>query len=130
VGNPCSADLRVRVVRAHKAGEGTYDEIALRFGVGRASVSRWLRLERETGTLVPGRHGGGQTSKLDKEQLEQFRRIVLAKPDATRAEMAKTLKKETKVTVSVATVGRALRRIGFTRKKSRYTPPRGTPSES
>lgn len=47
-----SVDLRVRVPAAVAAG-ASHREVAARFGVTVASVSRWRTLEREEGTPNP-----------------------------------------------------------------------------
>ena len=46
-----AVSLRSRV-EAHHNGESTNTELAKRFKVGRASVSRWLRRERQ-GDIAP-----------------------------------------------------------------------------
>jgi transposase-like protein len=54
---PLSNDLRIRIVEA-RAREGmTYEKLAERFDVGRATVDRVLRLARETGSVEPARQG-------------------------------------------------------------------------
>jgi transposase len=47
-----SLDLRRRIVAAYlSANSGTHRQTAMIFGVGEATVSRLLRLHRETGDL-------------------------------------------------------------------------------
>jgi len=125
-----SVDLRERVVEAHRAREGSYSELAKRFAVGRATVSRWLRLHRETGAVRKRPYGGGRRPKVIGKELDTFRDLVEAKNDSTRAELARSLQKKTGIAASVATIGRTLRRLGWTRKKRRFTPRRGTPTAS
>jgi transposase len=48
-----SVDLRVRVLAAVAAG-ASHREVAARFGVSAASVSRWRSLERRQGDVRPG----------------------------------------------------------------------------
>ena len=48
-----SVDLRERVVAAFDVGDMTDEEVATLFQVGEATVHRWKRLKRETGSLVP-----------------------------------------------------------------------------
>ncbi len=43
MGDPHPAELRERVVAAYCCGEGAYAVIAARFGVGEASVKRWVQ---------------------------------------------------------------------------------------
>jgi transposase len=125
-----SVDLRMRVVRAFEAREGSYDELARRFAVGRATVNRWLRLKRETGDIRRRPRGGGHPFLLGEEHLRMFRAIVMAKPDGSRAELAKLLLARTGISVSLATLGRSLHRLGFTRKKRRYMLRKETPTAS
>ena len=47
-----SEDLRERVVRAVAIGTPR-DEVAATFAVSSATITRWLRLKRETGSLAP-----------------------------------------------------------------------------
>ncbi|MFY0539472.1 DUF977 family protein [Nannocystis pusilla] len=54
-----STDLRIRIVEARAQERLTYEQLAERFGVGRATVDRVLRLARETGSVEPRPHGGG-----------------------------------------------------------------------
>ena len=49
MGKPLSMDLRRRVIDAVDNGEGTLEEIAARFCVGRTSICNILRRERLTG---------------------------------------------------------------------------------
>ena len=56
-------ELRSRVVAAFEQG-GTYDSVADRFDVGRASVVRWVRLARQTGSVVAKPMGGARHTRL------------------------------------------------------------------
>ncbi|WP_143825720.1 helix-turn-helix domain-containing protein [Nannocystis exedens] len=56
---PISVDLRIRIVEARVQDGQTYEQLAERFHVGRATVDRVLRLQRETGSVEPKPHGGG-----------------------------------------------------------------------
>jgi transposase len=123
-----SKDLREKVVGAYETGNDSYDSLAARFDVGRATVNRWLRLKRETGDVQKRPHGGGQPMKVIGKAVEALRRAVAAKNDSTRPELAKVLQKTTGMSVSDATIGRALRRLGFTRKKRRFITRRETPT--
>src|SRR5687767_12320146 len=78
-----SVDLRRRIVAAYRRKEGTYLDLAERFGVGPASVSRLLRRFRETGIVEPAPHGGGQPPKIPSERFSELREIVEDKPDRT-----------------------------------------------
>ena len=60
---PYSIDLRLRVIAACKRGVFTELEVAETFGIGEATVRRWKRRERESGSVEPLPHGGGGTVK-------------------------------------------------------------------
>jgi transposase len=113
-----STDLRERAVKAYENGEGTLVELGARFGVGEASVKRWVWRWRKDGTLEP-RPRPGAPRIVDAEGHEALREIVTAHPDYTRDELADELQQRIGISVSVATMGRMLKRIGWTRKKRR-----------
>lgn len=115
---PLPVALRQRVVDAHNNGEGTYAELAERFSVGEASVSRWLRKARE-GDLTPGVRGpmAPEQRMLKPEHLEFLRETLEAILDSTGAELAAALEEVFGLKVSVATANRTRRRLGFTPKR-------------
>lgn len=107
----------MRVVQSYERGEGTYAEIAERFAVGEASVSRWLQLYRATGSVAPRPHGGGVPSKIDAEGLELLVGRVRAQPDITLAELARIYAAQREVTLALSMICRALGKRGLGRKK-------------
>lgn len=117
MGAPLSKDIRERVVAAYEAGEGTYDELAARFSVGPATVSRLLRSYREHGSVDPRPRGGGMPPKIGVEDLRLLRRIVASASDLTAAELARLWTERTGTQLSRAAMQRALQRAGLTRKK-------------
>lgn len=122
-----SMDLRERVIAAHAEGGSTYDELAARFRVGRATVNRWLRRHRETGSVAPKPHRSGNPPKVDERGLQLLRELVDAKPDATLAELSAAYRARTQVKLAVCMVYRALARLAVTRKKRRFTHPSARP---
>jgi transposase len=125
MGAAASLDLRRRVVEAYRRGEGNYGQIAARFAIGHASVSRWLRRERETGDVAPRPHGGGRTRRISPEQEKLVEGLVQAHPDWTEEEFAKALRDQFGIVASAVTVGRVIRRLGYSVKKR----PSSQPSE-
>lgn len=120
-----SEDLRRRVVEAHRAGQGSYAEVAARFGVGVASVSRWLRLRRESGAVAP-RPRAGRSPKLGAEGQRALRSLVDEHADATLAELARLLEARAGVRLGASTLHKALGRLGISRKKKTSTRPSAT----
>jgi transposase len=108
-----SQDLRERVLAAAEAGESV-EEAAERFAVGRSTAYRWVTAAREEGRREAKRQGGGPRPVIRDEiatalvrLLEQDNRLTLAEYRARLAETAG-------VRVHLWTVGRALRRLGWT----------------
>ncbi|MCB9789151.1 MAG: helix-turn-helix domain-containing protein [Deltaproteobacteria bacterium] len=118
------------MVRAYDEGEGTYREVAERFGVGEATVSRWLRLQRVTGALEPLKTKRGFPSMLTPAVLELLLGVLEERPDLTRPELAERVVARGGPPMSPATVGRALKRLGWSRKKKGSEPARWTRTAS
>lgn len=113
-----SFDLRARVISAVERSEGTIAEVAELFGVGTTFVKKMLRLHREGANLAPKPHGGGHTPRLDEKQLAKLKAHVKAHNDATIDELREHLATAEQVSVSRATVGRAIQRLDLPRKKN------------
>lgn len=99
----CSGDLRRRVIAYVGAG-GRKAEAAARFGVGEASVYRWMR--RGETAQKPG------PKAAHKVDIERLRDLVDKRPEAMLKELAEDLK------VDPSTVWRAMRRLKISRKKN------------
>ncbi len=126
--NGLSLDLRRRVLESwEKDKSQTYKELAQRFGIGEATVSRWKRLYRETGSVEPREHGGGRRRIIKPEQEAMVEKLVLAHPDWTEVEYQAALR-EQGIEASRATVGRLIRSLGYTVKKRPSLPPSETKS--
>ncbi len=116
---PYSIDLRLRVIAACKRGVFTELEVAETFNIGEATVRRWKRRERESGSVEPLPHGGGGTPLIDGEGLDLLRRIVRKKSDQTAQEIRDAFVQGAGIAVSRSATVRALARLGLTRKKRR-----------
>jgi transposase len=80
---PLSNDLRKRILEAVDNKEGSRRKLAARFKVNTATITKLLRLRRETGSYEPRPHGGGVAPTLDQDALERLRGLVEETPDAT-----------------------------------------------
>jgi len=110
--------LRERVVKAYKAGEGSFAALGKRFDVGEASVNRWVNLERRTGSLAPKPAGGGRKPRaITPDALEYLVLLVEDDPTWTTTELAEELDEAYGIKVGRHCVGRALRRAGLTSKR-------------
>lgn len=121
--NAYSMDLRQRVWAAWEKQEGTRAQVAGHFGVSLSFVRDLIRLHRDTRSLEPKPHGGGAPRKADAAREALLKELLDETPDATLPELAARIS-HTKGgrRLSAPTVGRALRRLGYTRKKSSCTP--------
>jgi transposase len=114
-----SLDLRTRVVEAVDRHVGSQGEVAALFGVSRTFVKKLLRQRRETGSVAPKPHGGGQPPKLDAKKAGAVRAYILeVKNDASLVEVQAYVARRWKVGLSGATVSRLLARLGLPRKKN------------
>lgn len=103
-------------------------EIVRVFGVWLATVGRWLRRRRETGD-VAARPSPGRSTRSICSRAEERRALwaqLEAHPEATLEEHRQLWERESGVRVSVATMSRAVRRLGWTYKQRRWEPPSGT----
>src|SRR5215208_6116960 len=114
---PYSEDLRERVMAAVDRGEQRED-VAERFSVSVPTITRWLRLKRETGSLAPKPVPGPVAVKTEALVAALPERLA-ARSDATLAEQCSWWREVSGAEVSTATMSRALTRLGWTRKKSR-----------
>jgi transposase len=99
-------DLRVRAVDAYENGEGTLQEIANRFCIGRTTLCDLLRLHRYAGTLEPSKTRGHKPKSVDDAGRERIRELVAARSDATIEELTDAYNVSAAVTISDATMGR------------------------
>lgn len=113
---PYSVDLRTRVVDAVEDGMPR-EQAVLTFRVSLASLKRWLAARRSSGSLAPLAASGGPQPKIAPEQEHLLRLQVAAFPDATLPEHTERWNQTHGTTISEWTIGRAIRRLGITRKK-------------
>jgi transposase len=111
-----SEDLRRRIVAAVDGGMPR-SEAARVFGVGRATVKRYLQLRRETGGLAPRPRRGPPPRKTAALRAALPARLAAA-PDATLEEHCAWWEQAAAVRFSTATLSRVItKHLGWTRKK-------------
>ena len=115
---PLSVDLRQRIIAAYEAKEGSQRQLAERFKVSLSFIRDLRRHQRETGTLLPKAHRGGATAKLGQQQLPIVEALVTAQPDALLEELCERFGAQTGVSVSVATMQRAVCKLKLSVKKN------------
>jgi transposase len=116
-----SLDLRKRVLAACDAGQPT-KQTAEQFDVSPAWVRRLKQRRREDGTIEP-RPIPGAKPKLDASARDWLSEQVRRQPDLTLEELRRLLKNERGIAISIGALWNTLRRLKFSFKKSRSTPP-------
>jgi transposase len=111
-----SEDLRARVIAAVASGMSR-EEVVWRYAVSLATLKRWLKQWRETGDLAPKRSPGRPGVKIGALVAALPVRVT-EQADATLDEHCAWWSDVSGVTVSTATMSRALARLRATRKKS------------
>jgi transposase len=114
MAKPYSVDLRARVVEAVEGG-ATIPEAAEQWGVSISSVTRFLKLYRETGSVGSAKFGGYKGFALATHE-ELVRQWVAEQPDITLAELGARLAKK-KVTVGKSSISRFLHHLKLAFKK-------------
>jgi transposase len=108
-----STDLRSRVLAAVEAGDSP-DAAARRFAVGRSTAYRWVTAARDEGRREAKPMGGGPEPAITGAAEATLRRMLDQTNHLTLAECRDRLAERTGVRVHPWTVGRALRRMGWT----------------
>ena len=111
---PYSEDLRTRIVRAVENGMSK-SGVARLFGISLSSVKRYSRIASRGESLQP-RKGGGRPPKIDQTTEKLLGEDVKERPAATIVERRRFLEHMTGKAMSDSTVGRLLRRMGFSPK--------------
>ncbi|MEM7787767.1 MAG: helix-turn-helix domain-containing protein [Bacteroidota bacterium] len=117
-----STDLRRRAVEAYERGEGSIPTVAARFAVGEASLGRWLRRKRETGSVERAPRSGGNPRRVTPEGEALLRTWLDDDPSVAQHVLADRLAAAGHARVSQQTVGQTLARMALTLKKNRSEP--------
>jgi transposase len=112
---PYSLDLRERAVAAvHRCMQKT--KVCNLFNICRQTLYSWFALEKKQGHLTP-QTGFQKGHSHGIKDLDMFREFVDLHPDYTQEEMANHY------SVGSSTIGRAMIKICYSRKKrARHTP--------
>jgi transposase len=124
MGKALSTDLRTRVLAAVAQG-ATHRQVADRFGVSAASVSRWRKLAREQGDVHPGPLGGDRRSGRVEAQAALILALLDQQRDATLEELRNAVGAQGHW-FGYGTLRRFFQRHRITRKKRPHTRPSRT----
>jgi transposase len=112
---PYSVDLRERVLAALDRGM-TRSKAVITFQVSRSTIKRWLAQRATVGHLRPGR-ATGRRRTITRGDEPLLRAQLSDTPDATIPEHTARWNAFRPTSVSHWTIGRAIRRLNWTRKK-------------
>jgi transposase len=109
---PYSYDLRRKVIEAIDGGMGKTQASKI-FRISRSTINLWLHRREETGDYrAEDGYQRGYGAKIT--DLEEFKKFARKHGSQTQKEMAQAWQGE----ISDKTIGKALKKIGFTRKKN------------
>lgn len=116
---PYSYDLRAKVLQAIDEGI-TKTQVSRVFNLSRNTINLWLKRREETGSYkaLVGYQKGYKPKLANLEKFKEFARQHGGK---TQAEMAEAWGGD----ISARTIGKGLKKIGFTRKKNLWLPREG-----
>lgn len=118
-----SQDLREKVLRAVDQGHPRKEIVRL-LGVSQATIKRYLKQRREMGSVAPKAIPGRPPKKLGPLQADLVEQLQ-AHDDLRLEDHCVVWEQSHGVKVSTATMSRAIKRVGWTRKKRRWLPLNG-----
>ena len=119
-----SQDLREPVLRAVDQGMPR-SEIVRVLNVSAATIGRYLKRRREQGHVRPTAIPGRPSKKIQPLQAGLEEQLKTC-PDATLAQHCEDWEQKQGMHVSRWSMSRAIKRMGWTRKKRRWEPPSAT----
>ena len=112
---PISVDLRWRIIWMFFYRDMSYDRIAEALFVT-SSVRRIVKLYNITGDVLPQPQQHGPCRLLKEEEETAIMEILVETPGVYLDEVQNELYRRSSVLVSLATICKTIRRLGFTRK--------------
>ena len=124
--NAYSKDLRLKVLSAVERGVPRR-EISELLGISISTISRYVQ-RKASGEQIAPKPSPGRTPKIlaEPEHKRVLWRQLKENDTATLKEHSEMFEEQCGISVSVATMSRAVRRLGWTFKKDRWHPPSAT----
>lgn len=107
--------VRQRAIWAYEAGQGSQGRIANMYRVSLRTFQRWWRRYLQTGSCTPGPRGHRRATYEGKD-LAELDALLAKRSDATLEQLRQATGKD----CSIMAVHRALERLDWRYKKSRY----------
>jgi len=123
---PYPFELRLKVLAALDGGI-TRKEVARTFGVATSTLDRYLSLRKQAGGEIgPPRPTGRTPSISTTEERRALWRQLEENDDASLGRHCELWESNQGDRVSVPTMWRAVRKLGWTKKRGRWEPPSQT----
>ena len=119
---PLPSALRARFQRYIEEGLSGR-AAALRLKLSPATGARWRYQIQRTGRATPAVQGRPKGSGKLAPHVGFFEELIAQDPDITLFELRDALAEATGLQVQHSAIGHLLKRLGFTHKKSRWSPP-------
>ncbi len=119
-------DLRRKLLQAHDRGEGTLEQLAVRFSVSAPWAWKISAQRKRSGQMERVEQRHGTVRKVTAAVEQRLRGWVQAQPDLTLAELQQRLEKAHHLHVSIGRLWQVLRQMGLRLKKSHSTPASAT----
>lgn len=119
-------DLRRKYLQAYDRGEGSLEELALRFGVSRGWGWKVSAARQRSGQAERVVGHQGRPSRVTLEVRSQIQGWFAVQPDLTLVQLQQQLRRQARIQLSIGRLWQLLRQMGLRLKKSRSTPPSGT----
>jgi transposase len=120
---PYPFELRLKVLAALDGGI-TRKEVARNFGVATSTLDRYLSLRKQAGGEIgPPRPTGRTPSISTTEERRALWRQLEENDDASLGRHCELWESNQGDRVSVPTMWRAVRKLGWTKKRGRWEPP-------
>lgn len=124
---PYSEDLRTRIVETVRAGTSKSAAARL-FSVSLPTVKRYMRIADRGASLAP-KKGGGRVPKTNETTCRLLEEDIQERPAATVAQRRLFLEKVAGQSLSISTVKRLLKRLGYSQKNGQWVQWNGTSSK-
>lgn len=115
-----SVDFRQKIIEVYENEVVSMRQLASRFRVALSFVTKLIKQHRTSGHLDPGK-STGRPPILQSSDLLVLKTLLEEHNDWTLAEYQQELQSRLGITVSLSTIDRAIKKLGFTFKKKRFT---------
>jgi transposase len=123
-------DLRRKLLQAHDRGEGTLEQLALRFLVSVPWAWKISAQRKRSGQMERIEQQRGNRPKMTYEVEQRLRGWVEAQPGLTLAELQQKLEKVAHLHVSTGRLWQVLRQMGLRPEESRSTTANAAPKRT